>query len=371
MLARFVYADAAWEVDGDRRELRAHGRSVPIGSRAFEILEKLAESAGKFVSKDDLVAHVWRGAIVDENTLRVHIHAIRKALGPDRTLLKTAAGRGYRLLGLWTIGQNAKPSPDLKRPATIQGYGQYTRSNLPAATSNMVGRGTSVRLLRDLVSAFRVVTLTGPGGIGKTTLALEVARDLLEEFDSSVFLVELGSLSDPDLVPSTVARALGSIAEGRQLATEEVARAIGTSKLLLVLDNCEHLVDATARLVEVVVRQCPHASVLVTSREVMKIDGERVYRLPPLDIPESNNATPERLLETMLELKKHGVAQIIISHRLVDIFAVGDRVMVLKRGENVGDRYIKSTDEHEVLEIIVSGTRELALTAEEAVGRMA
>ncbi len=113
MLAQYVYDAGAWEVDGDRRELRAHGRMVPIGSRAFQIIEMLAESAGQVVTKDELVAHVWRGTTVEDNTLQVHISAIRKALGPDRTLLKTASGRGYRLLGRWATKLDGQSKDDI------------------------------------------------------------------------------------------------------------------------------------------------------------------------------------------------------------------------------------------------------------------
>lgn len=158
MLAQYVYEAGAWEVDGDRRELRAHGRPVPIGSRAFEIIEKLAESAGHVVTKDELVAHVWRGTLVEENTLHVHIHAIRKALGPDRTLLKTAAGKGYRLLGRWTT----KPDDNtgvIESPSTSE---KLFGSNLPASSSMMVGRTSALRQLRDFVTAYRAVTLVGP-----------------------------------------------------------------------------------------------------------------------------------------------------------------------------------------------------------------
>lgn len=293
MLAEFVYEKGSWEVDTERRELRAHGRAVPIGSRAFEVIEKLVRRAGQFVSKDELVAHVWKGAIVDENTLRVHIHAIRKALGPDRTLLKTDPGRGYRLIGRWTSkrqkeeqsGRTGPPSP---------APGEQPRSNLPAATSALIGRDLELQQLRVLVSAFRVVTLTGAGGIGKTTLALELARRVLPEFEDGVCQAELAALADPQLVPSVVATALGRSA-GAITTAEGLARTIGMAKILLVLDNCEHLADAAARLIDAIVRQCPNASLLVTSREVMRVDGERVFRVSPLAVPEERSEMQERL----------------------------------------------------------------------------
>src|ERR1700724_3439244 len=102
---RPVYESGQWEIDLARRELRARGVPVPVGGRAFEIIEVLVRSAGELVTKNDLMGRVWPGAIVEDNTLQFHISAIRKALGPDRGMLKTASGRGYRLLGSWTPQQ--------------------------------------------------------------------------------------------------------------------------------------------------------------------------------------------------------------------------------------------------------------------------
>lgn len=297
MLAQYVYDAGAWEVDGDRRELRAHGRLVPIGSRAFEIIEKLAESAGHVVTKDELVAHVWRGTIVEENTLHVHIHAIRKALGPDRTLLKTAAGRGYRLLGRWatTPDDKQKDEPGFIGPSTTPD--DLFRSNLPASSSIIVGRTSALRQLRDLVTAYRAVTLVGPPGIGKTTLAIELARALRAEFDDCACLVELAPLVNSNLVLPTIASTLGLKFESENVTAEAVARAIGSRRFLLLLDNCEHVLDATAELSGAMLRHCPYALLLATSREAMKTPGEHVYRVPPLDVPKSTHQRPERLLE--------------------------------------------------------------------------
>src|SRR5216684_7262251 len=109
---RLVYESGEWEVDLARRELRARGVPVPIGGRAFEIVEVLVRSAGEIVTKSDLMGRVWPGAIVEDNTLQFHISAIRKALGPDRGMLKTASGRGYRLLGAWTFRQERTSSAE-------------------------------------------------------------------------------------------------------------------------------------------------------------------------------------------------------------------------------------------------------------------
>jgi predicted ATPase/DNA-binding winged helix-turn-helix (wHTH) protein len=282
---KLVYELGEWEVDLARRELRARGVPVPIGGRAFEIIEVLVQSAGELVTKNDLSARVWPGAIVEDNTLQFHISAIRKALGSDRGILKTASGRGYRLLGAWTSRQECTSSVDSIDFEPMRSPAEPFQTNLPAAASELVGRTNAVQHLRGLLSAYRVVTLTGAGGIGKTRLALEVARGLFPSFQGDVRLVELVSLSDPDLVPSAVAEVLGLKLGGDKISAGSVARAIGAQKLLLVLDNCEHVIDAAAKLAETVVRMCSRTTILATSREILKIEGEHVYRVPPLDVP--------------------------------------------------------------------------------------
>src|SRR5258708_4127246 len=199
---QLVYESGEWEVDLARRELRARGVPVPIGGRAFEIIEVLVQSAGELVTKNDLSARVWPGAIVEDNTLQFHISAIRKAFGRDRKMLKTASGRGYRLLGAWTSRQEDTSSVDSIDLEPMRSPAEPFQTNLPAAASELVGRTIALQQLRALLSAYRVVTLTGPGGIGKTRLALVVARGLFPSFQGDVRLVELVSLSDPGLVPA-------------------------------------------------------------------------------------------------------------------------------------------------------------------------
>ena len=291
---QLIYESGGWEIDLTRRELRVGGRPVSIGGRAFEIVETLVRSAGQLVTKDELMDRVWPGAIVEENTLQVHIWALRKALGSDRGLLKTAPGRGYRLLGSWIAreaGASATWAETRAEPTTVP----PAQGNLPVMGAELVGRGDAVKRVRDLLSACRAVTLTGPGGIGKTALALEVAR-AASSFDGERWLIELASLSDPGLVPSAVASVLRLRMAGSEISAEPVARAIGDRKLLLLLDNCEHVVETAAEVAETILRLCRNATVLATSREVLRIAGEHVHRVAPLEVPPPDRDAPGDLL---------------------------------------------------------------------------
>jgi predicted ATPase/DNA-binding winged helix-turn-helix (wHTH) protein len=292
---RPVYASAGWEIDLARRELRSRGVPVPLGGRAFEIVAELVQSGGELVSKTDLAERVWPRTFVEEGALRVHIAAIRKALGPDRDMLSTAVGRGYRLLGTWNVRQESTPAAQAA-VAPMQPRVDPVLTNLPVARFDLIGRASAIPYLRDLLSAYRVVTLTGPGGIGKTTLALEVARSVFPELQGDCLLVELASLSNPDLVPSALAGVLGLKLDGEEISAESVARAIGAREFLLVLDNCEHVVDAVANLTEAIVSRCPRTTVLATSREVLRVHGEHVFRVPPLTVPPETRVEPNDAL---------------------------------------------------------------------------
>jgi predicted ATPase/DNA-binding winged helix-turn-helix (wHTH) protein len=293
--ANLVYTCDQWEIDLGRREVRLRGIPVPLGGRAFEIVAVLVESGTELVGKDHMMERVWPGVIVGEGTIHVHISAVRKAFGQDRAMLKTVTGRGYRLLGHWT--------PQRREATTAPGYAHLTRTsgvsppnNFPPVITRLIGRAPAAQFVRDLVSAYRVVTLTGPGGVGKTSLAVKVVRYLLPEFEDGGWIVELASLSDPGLVPSTVASTFGLKLDG-EISPESVARAVGGRHLLLLLDNCEHVIDAVASLAETFTRVCPRATILATSREILKIDGEYVYRVPPLDVPALGQVAPDYIMQ--------------------------------------------------------------------------
>ncbi len=270
-----------------RREVLVDGVPVELGGRAFDVLVALIDADGSVLSKDELMSRVWPGRIVEENNLQVQIAALRKALGSDRALLRTVAGRGYQFSARIEAA-SASPQARAPLPAT----------NLMTSLAELIGRDTEFGEVVDLVRAHRLVTLTGTGGIGKTRLSLEVGRQLLPRFAGGVWVAELAPLSDPDLVPVTVASALGLTLAAGASSPERVAAAVGTRQILLILDNCEHLIEAAARMAEALLRASPLACVMASSREPLRAPGEYVYRVPSLEVPAETLEEPERLMQT-------------------------------------------------------------------------
>ncbi len=195
----------------------------------------------------------------------------------------------------------------LRQNPDLEGFDQHagatpahesatTRHNLPVPRSSFVGRDKELRELRKLTAAGAVVTVVGPGGSGKSRLALEVARRLVPDHPGGVWLVELASVSEPALVAPAVAAAVGVREEPSRPLTESLAAALDHGALL-VLDNCEHLVEASAALTDALVRAAPALTVLATSREPLRVDGEVVWRIPTLAAPETDSAPAEVLIE--------------------------------------------------------------------------
>jgi predicted ATPase/class 3 adenylate cyclase len=173
-------------------------------------------------------------------------------------------------------------------------------NNLPAQVSSFIGRDAELAEVRRLIAAFRLVTLTGPGGAGKTRLALQAAAGLLDGSGDGVWFADLAPLQDADLVAVTVASVLGVQAEPGRPLTSTLAEAIGQRNLLVLLDNCEHVIDACAKLADTLLRGCPNIVLLATSRERLGIDGERVYRVPSMGTPgEDDDAEAIRAAEAV------------------------------------------------------------------------
>jgi predicted ATPase len=179
-------------------------------------------------------------------------------------------------------------------------------TNLSESISELIGREAALSEVTDLVTTHRLVTLTGEGGIGKTRLGLQVARQLLPEFADGVWVTELAPLADPALVPVAVATALGLELTGGAISPERIANMLGAKRLLLVLDNCEHLVAAATEIAETLLRRNSTMRVLATSREPLRAEGEYLYRVPPL-------AVPAQGIEDVEEVLRHSSVRLFVA----------------------------------------------------------
>lgn len=266
-----------FELDLVRRELRtASGDQAPLRRKALEALLVLAEQAGHVVGKDELIGRVWPDTVVTDDSLTQLINELRRSLGDtDRSLVRTVARRGYVL---------ALPPAAAPVQATRPADGYAATSLLPPLpTATLVGRQADLVAVVDLVVQHRLVTIAGAGGMGKTTLALSVTHRLLERFAKSVWWVDLSVLSDAARVLPAIAAAVGIELKGdpgRCLVAELSGR-----EILLVLDNCEHLVAEVAAVVSMLIGSAAGVKVLTTSQEPLKTEGERLYRLGALDLP--------------------------------------------------------------------------------------
>jgi predicted ATPase/DNA-binding winged helix-turn-helix (wHTH) protein len=255
---------------------------VRLGSRAMEILIALVERAGELVSKNELMARVWPNTVVEENNLKVHIAALRRTLGdgqPGRRYVATVPGRGYRFVA----------QVDLAEPAKQAGhYGAEAERvhNLPASQPRAIGRADTVIALLDQLPSRRLLTIVGPGGIGKTTVALALAETLIRAYEHGIRFVDLAPLSDPQFVPSALASTLG-LAIHSDNGVPGLITYLQDKQMLLVLDSCEHVTEIAAALTEQVLNSAPGVHILATSREPLRAKGEHVHRLPPLELPPS------------------------------------------------------------------------------------
>ena len=256
------------------------GKPVRLGSRALDILIALAERPNELVSKEDLIARAWPDTFVEEGNLRVHIATLRRALGDGQAGKRYVAnipGRGYRFVAPVSLSPEQEPLAPPPSAAT-------RTYDLPSPPTRMLGRDDIVNSLISQLPQRRFITLVGPGGIGKTTVALAVADRSTASYPDGVRFVDLAPLTDPLLVPSALAFVLGSAIRSDSPIPGLVAL-LRDKKMLLVLDSCEHVIDAAASLAEQVLRGAPGVHILTTSREALRAQGERVQRLGPLGVP--------------------------------------------------------------------------------------
>jgi len=261
------------------RQLYLKDRPLPIGMRAFDILEVLIKAGGKLVSKEEIFQRVWPETIVDESNLHVHISSLRKLLGEDKDLIKTISGRGYHLTCPNQTKHRAgtetrrSESPESPRP-----------SNLPPCHTPLIGREKVLDDVKSALDGSPLVTLVGAGGVGKTKLGLEVARALIPFF-AEVRYVNLSTVERPESTLHAVADGLACGRSPCAVTATDLIHAIGCRKMLILLDDCEHVIHEAASICEKLVESTPNLSVLVTSREPLRARFEQIYWVPPLEVP--------------------------------------------------------------------------------------
>ena len=269
-----------FRVRATERVLEKDGLAVKIGSRAFDILVMLLQAAPAVVTGDMLMSRVWGSLVVDEGSLRFQIAALRKMLGwapSGGPYITNVPGRGYCITVpvTWTSSApNSRTEARASLPTT----------RLPLRPRRLFGRDREVRTLVKLLQDRRFLTIVGAGGIGKTTLALTIAHEVLSEFAGAVHFLDLAAIQDPRLVGGTLAAQLGLTVVSDN-ALPALLSYFRERHILLVLDNCEHLIEAVAVLAETVFHGAPEVHILATSREALKAEGERVHHLDALECP--------------------------------------------------------------------------------------
>lgn len=279
------------------RLLTRDGAAVEIGGRSFDLLAVLVEQPGRVLSKRELLKRVWSDVVVEDGSLRFHMAGLRKLLGEGQDgarYIATQVGVGYAFVApvervsAYGTSEAAAPPPSPKPAATT--------INMPSRLPHLIGRDADLHLLAERIVTTPLFTIVGPAGVGKTTLAVEIAHRLGPAFADQVTFVDFSLLEDPALVPQMIAGAM-MIAVHSDDPLAVILGHIRDKAVLLVLDNCEHVIEATAAIVERILGAAPQARILATSREPMRIRGEHVHRLDALAYPDDpDHLSREQLL---------------------------------------------------------------------------
>jgi len=287
----------AFELHDEPLRLFKDGAPCALGDKTLRILRVLAEAAGCLVSHEDLLRKVWPAGDIGKGNLRVHVHALQKALGPaadGRPRIINQPGQGYRFVQ--DVVSSDVPPPQAATAPAARGA---RMPPLPARVTRLVASGKTIDSMVDAFASARALVISGTGGTGKTSIAVALAERLAPDFRDGVCLVDLSGADDGRGLARAVAAALGLPSAGDN-AEPQLLDALQPLELLLLLDNCEHLAPDVARLGNLLLAACAGVRLLVTSRCGVRVHGARGWRLEPLELPRSDvmASTPAEALSS-------------------------------------------------------------------------
>lgn len=277
-----IYEIGPLQLDPEARVLTQGGVPMALGARGVAVLAALVSRPNQYMSKAAIMDEAWPGLVVEDGNLAVQISLVRRALAlvpGGEGWIETLARRGYRFVG-----------PVIER-AGRSGHGTVADrgiTNLPQALQSFVGRERELAAIKRLLPGTRLLTLTGTGGIGKTRLALQVASEVRDAYRGAIWFVDLAPLVDPGLVPSAMAQVLGVAESTGQPLVKTLSDHLRTREVLLILDNCEHVLTSCANLAGTLLREAAGLTLLATSREPLRIGAEQTYLLDALPLPDPN-----------------------------------------------------------------------------------
>jgi predicted ATPase/DNA-binding winged helix-turn-helix (wHTH) protein len=278
--SEYSFSFGPYQLFPRQRLLLKDGKPLQVGCKSLDILIALAERQGEVVGKRELLARAWPGVmVVEDGTLRVQMTCLRRALG-DGSWIRTVAGRGYCL-----VADEGSPESTAVSGCDVE---VHHTPQLPLHLDRMIGRSDDIRKISTLLEMKRFVTILGAGGVGKTTTAVSVGHAQIASFAGAVHLLDLGRITEARLLPGALA-SLFALSVQSDDPTPELLEYLRDRRMLLIFDSCEHLIEQAAVLIERIFHGAPQVSILATSREMLRVDGEHVYRLSGLECPRDDD----------------------------------------------------------------------------------
>ena len=276
------------ELDLGRVVLHRDGREIKLEPKVFDVLSYLVQHRGVVVRKEELLDELWGDRFVSESALTTRIKLVRQAVGDDgnrQEVIRTVHGRGYEFIADVTVIDDPVAAPAADDGSPVAG--------LPAAVQTLIGRESLLGSLVGALRAHRLITLVGPGGVGKTSVGLELARRVAANYPDGVHLIELVSVVDESATFDAFATAIDVSVRRRSSIDDAIIEMLRPRRCLLVLDNCEHLIDSVATLVSRILRETSSVAIIATSREQLAVPGEHVWAVDPLSTGGASLEVPE------------------------------------------------------------------------------